>query len=82
MPASLFPQSALTKIHRLNLREKEAFTDTIVNHVSFLFAANLLEGVTVEVVGRRPDEPSEFVALTNETIILYVDVTFLVGVDL
>ena len=54
----------------------------IVNHFSSLFAANLLEGVAVEVVGHRSDEPREFVALTNETIILYVDVTFLVGVDL
>ena len=53
-----------------------------VNRVAFLFAANVLEGVAVKVVGRRPDEPGELVALTNEAIIFYVDVAFLIGVDL
>ena len=53
-----------------------------LNCISHLFAANVLEGIAIEVVGRRPDEPGELVALTNEAIILNIDVAFLIGVDL
>ena len=77
-------QSERTKTDWLTLYGGNIFRPIfmLLTMVSFLFAANVLQGVAVEVVGRRPDEPSELVALTNEAIIFYVDVAFLIGVDL
>ena len=77
-------QSERTKTDWLTLYGGNIFRPIfmLLTMVSFLFAANVLQGVAVEVVGRRPDEPSELVALTNKAIIFYVDVTFLIRVDL
>ena len=47
-----------------------------------LLAADVAEGVAVKVVGRGADEPGELVALADEAVVLNVDITFLIGVDL